>query len=105
QVEGDYNKGESVLLFEDLVNQGASLVDAMAGINGAELKCHTCLCVVDYQMQSAQTKLRDQSIQLFSLTDFSSLTLKALELNLIDQDELLLLKEWHTDPKVWSSKF
>jgi orotate phosphoribosyltransferase len=105
QVEGDFKAGQRVLLFEDLVNQGASLVDSMMGIEGAELKCSSCLCVVDYQMQGAQTKLADLSIQLFSLTDFASLISQAFELSLIDRDGLNLLKEWHTDPKAWSARF
>ena len=105
QVEGLFNPNEKVLLFEDLVNQGASLEDSMAGLRGAELKCDACLCVVDYEMQGAKERLRNLSIQLFPLTDFTSLINSAFELNLIDQDGLNLLKEWHADPKAWSAKF
>ena len=105
QVEGDYLPNQKVVLFEDLVNQGASLVDAMAGVTSAELRCEACLCVVDYEMQSAKTRLSDLSIKLFSLTDFTSLTKQAFELNLIDLEGLNLLKEWHADPKAWSAKF
>ncbi len=105
QVEGLYKAGDKVLLFEDLVNQGASLEDSMAGLNGAELKCDGCLCVVDYEMAGAKERLKNQSIQLFSLTDFTSLTMAAFELNLINQDGLNLLREWHADPKAWSAKF
>lgn len=104
QVEGYYRPGERVLLFEDLVNQGASLDEAMAGVRGAELSCDACLCVVDYEMQAAKERLRNQSIQLFSLTDFTSLVEAAFELNLIDQAGTNLLKEWHADPKAWSMR-
>jgi orotate phosphoribosyltransferase len=94
-----------VLLFEDLVNQGSSLVDSMQGLKAAELNCVSCLCVVDYQMQSAQIKITELGMKLLSLTDFASLIKGAFELNLIDQDGLNLLKEWHTDPKAWSARF
>lgn len=104
QVEGAYKANEKVLLFEDLVNQGASLEEAMGGLTGAELKCDACLCVVDYEMKGAKDRLSNLSIQLFSLTDFSSLILSAFELNLIDQQGLNLLKEWHADPKAWSMR-
>lgn len=105
QVEGDYKPGQKVLLFEDLVNQGASLEDSMAGVTSAELTCDACLCVVDYEMQGAKTRLSDLSIQLYSLTDFTALTSMAFELNLINQEGLNLLREWHADPKAWSAKF
>ena len=104
QMEGDYKPGQKVILFEDLVNQGASLVDAMAGVTSAELKCDVCLCVVDYEMQGAKAKLNDLSMKLFSLTDFTSLTNQAFELNLIDREGLNLLRQWHADPKAWSEQ-
>lgn len=104
QVEGDYSPGQKVILFEDLVNQGASLVEAMTGVTSAQLKCEACLCVVDYEMLGAKEKLKDLSIKLFSLTDFTSLTNQAFELNLIDREGLNLLREWHADPKAWSAK-
>lgn len=105
QVEGDYKSGQKVLLFEDLINQGASLEDSMEGLVLAELTCDACLCVVDYEMQGAKKRLSDLSIQLFSLTNFTALTSAAFELNLINQDGFNLLKEWHADPKAWSAKF
>ena len=105
QVEGDYKPGQKVLLFEDLVNQGASLQDSFAGLTAAELSSDACLCVVDYEMQGAKTRLSDLSVKLYSLTDFTSLTSMAFELNLINLEGLKLLQEWHADPKAWSAKF
>lgn len=105
QVEGDYRPGQKVLLFEDLVNQGASLEDSMAGLTSAELTCDACLCVVDYEMQAAKSRLSDLSIQLYSLTNFTALTSAAFELNLINREGFNLLREWHADPKAWSAKF
>ena len=102
QVEGDYKPHQKVLLFEDLVNAGSSLEDAMKGLKGAELLCDTCLCVVDYEMKAAQQRLGDLSIKLLSLTDFTSLTKAAFELELVKEEELVLLNEWHADPKKWS---
>jgi orotate phosphoribosyltransferase len=102
QVEGDYRPLEKVLLFEDLVNLGSSLVDAMKGITEAKLSCADCFCVVTYQMPEANEKLRSLNIKLWSLTDFDSITKAALELRQIDEEGMLLLKNWHSDPKKWS---
>ena len=104
QVEGDFSKGQNVLLVEDLVNQGASLLEAFEGVRAEGLLCQSCLCIVDYQMQIASQRLNEHSIQLFSLTDFTSLSLAALELRLIDQEAFELLKSWQINPKLWSDK-
>lgn len=105
QVEGDYRPNQSVILVEDLVNQGSSLVDAMGGVLAAGLKSSHCLCIVDYQMAAAKKHLAELSLCLHSLTDFEHLVEAALELEFIDPDGKKLLMEWHADPKEWSKLF
>ena len=56
-------------------------------------------------MQGAKARLNDLAIQLYSLTDFTSLTSMAFELNLIDLEGLKQLENWHADPNAWSAKF
>ncbi len=95
QVEGDFNHGQSVILFEDLINQGSSVLDALVGLKEAGLTASHCLSIVDYQMPIAQNKLGAAQIQLFSLTDFSSLVESALELELINLENKNELYKWH----------
>jgi orotate phosphoribosyltransferase len=103
QVEGDFFKGQSVLLVEDLVNQGSSLSDAMKGVVDCGLVSSLCLAVVDYQMGEANKRLNDLNLKLISLTDFEHLILAGRELNLISENDQKLLLNWHADPKGWSN--
>ncbi|MDD4976583.1 MAG: orotate phosphoribosyltransferase [Bacteriovorax sp.] len=105
QVEGDYRPNQSVMLVEDLVNQGSSLADAMIGVKGAGLNSTQCLCIVDYQMGEATKRLKELSLSLYSLTDFEHLVAAAFELKLIDSEGRKLLIDWHADPKEWSKLF
>lgn len=105
QVEGQYLANQSVILIEDLVNQGSSLADAMEGIKSCELLSTQCLCIVDYQMGEAKKRLQELSLSLESLTDFEHLVRAALELGLIEEKEKRLLMDWHDDPKEWSKQF
>lgn len=105
QVEGDYQPNQSVLLVEDLINQGSSLSDAMAGLEAAELNSSNCLCIVDYQMSEAKKRLKELSLNVYSLTDFEHLVEASFELNFIDTEGKKLLMEWHSDPKEWSKQF
>jgi orotate phosphoribosyltransferase len=99
QVEGDFNHGQSVLLFEDLINQGSSVLEAFAGLKEVGLKASTCLAIVDYQMPAAEEKLNAAEIQLLSLTNFSSLVETAIELELITKDNMTELYKWHQGVK------
>lgn len=105
QVEGQYRPNQSVILVEDLVNQGSSLADSMEGIKASGLISTECICIVDYQMAEAKRRLLDLSLSLYSLTDFEHLVEAGLELKFIDSDGKKLLIDWHDDPKEWSSLF
>jgi orotate phosphoribosyltransferase len=105
QVEGDYRPNQSVILVEDLVNQGSSLADAMFGVKQAGLNSSQCLCIVDYQMGEAAKRLSELSLSLYSLTDFEHLVAASFEMKLIDSEGRKLLIDWHADPKEWSRVF
>jgi orotate phosphoribosyltransferase len=95
QVEGDFNHGQVVLLFEDLVNQGSSVLEAFGGLKEAGLKAYICLSIVDYEMPTAKRNLSEAQIRLVSLTDFSSLVETAFELELIKLENKNDLYKWH----------
>lgn len=99
QVEGDFHHGQSVILFEDLVNQGTSVLDAFVGLKEAGLKASVCLAIVDYQMSVAQKNLSEAQIRLVSLTNFSALVETAFELELISQEHKIELYKWHQGVK------
>jgi orotate phosphoribosyltransferase len=105
QVEGDYKAESKVLLFEDLVNQGASLEEAIAGTKNAQLIVTDCFSLVDYEMDVAHKRLNELGIKLHSLTNFSVLVKTALELKLLDEEGKNNLNEWHLDPSLWSKNF
>lgn len=105
QVEGDVSPGETVLMIEDLVNQGSSLRDAVNGVRKADLKVVDCLCIVNYQMPKAKSTCEELEIKLHSLVTFEDLIQAALELNVVTNADILTLKNWHNDPEAWSKQW
>jgi len=103
QVEGDYKPGQKVLLVEDLVNQASSLVDAVNGVKKEGLEVVGCVCIVDYQMETAKKRLEEMGINLFSLTNFESLVNVLNQNGQLTEQENELLVSWHKDPKNWQN--
>lgn len=101
QVEGDYRDGQKIILIEDLVNQASSLLEAVEGAKNAGLNPVACFCIVDYQMEIAQERLEEIQLPLVSLTDFSTISLKAKDLGQISGEEYERLLAWQKDPKNW----
>lgn len=105
QIEGHAAPGQRLLLVEDLVNQGASLEEALLGVQDADLKAIGCLAIVTYQSEASQKVLEKWSLPLYNLTDFDSLCAVAAEQGRIESSQLSILKEWREDPKAWSEKY
>lgn len=103
QVEGSFKEGQKLFLVEDLVNQGASLNEALLGVKDAGLQAVGCLSIVTYQMEAAQKVLNDWNLPLYSLTDFNSLSQTALDLGKINGRGKELLDQWQKNPKGWSN--
>lgn len=102
QVEGHFVAGQEVVMVEDLVNQGGSLVQAVEGVRSSGLKVEQCFCLVDYQMQAAQSVLAANAVKLHSLTDFDSILEAATARKMIESSQSEELRRWQKDPKNWS---
>lgn len=103
QVEGAYKEGQKILMVEDLVNQGKSLGEAMDGVLDAGLKASACLVLVDYQMPAAIEVLKKYSLDLISLTNFDEILGAANSDNILNEEEIQLLRDWHRDPVRWQA--
>lgn len=102
QVEGHFVAGQEVVMVEDLVNQGGSLAQAVEGVRSSGLRVEQCFCLVDYQMQAAQSVLANHAVKLHSLTDFDSILEAATARKMIESDQGEELRRWQKDPKNWS---
>lgn len=96
QIEGEFKPGDKVILIEDLVNQGSSLKGAVDALKNAGLEPLACFCIVNYEMKAVEEMMPELGISLHSLTDFSTI------LNVVDERDQEILKNWHQDPKAWS---
>jgi len=101
QIEGDWHQGQHVLILEDLVNQGVSLISAHQVIKTAGLHSQQVLCLVDYQMAAAQENMQRQQLSLTSLTNFSQLLEYAIEKKFLSAGESDLVRDWHQSPSEW----
>lgn len=105
QVEGSPAPQSRLLLIEDLVNQASSLSDAVLGARKAGFIVDECLSIVDYETTASKQVLDELNIKLTALVTFTDLIETAHEMKSISSADILTLKEWHRDPKIWSQKF
>ncbi|OIQ20729.1 MAG: orotate phosphoribosyltransferase [Bacteriovorax sp. MedPE-SWde] len=101
-VEGDISQGQSLLLVEDLINQGSSIGKVIEGVRDQGMVVNNALCIVDYQMENARKYIGSLKVDYFSLINFRDLVDTALTEKIIDEEDYNLLLEWQKDPESWS---
>ena len=94
KVEGLWNKGDQIIVIEDLVNQGTSLVEMASLAREEGMKVNSCFCIVDYQMRKARDCLEKEKYTLYSLTDFQTIIDQALSLKKINNQEYQEIISW-----------
>lgn len=104
QVEGVLKKGQKVVVIDDLISTGGSVLNAVRAINNTGAQVIGVVAVFTYQLQAAEQNFLANNLKYYSVTDYSTLIQTAKENNLISTDHLKSLQQWRTDPVQWSKE-
>ncbi|MEP6584143.1 MAG: orotate phosphoribosyltransferase [Ginsengibacter sp.] len=101
QIEGFYQSGKTVVLIEDLISTGKSSLQVAEVLRTAELNIKGLISIFNYGFDKAKSSFDSMSISFQSLTDYETLILKAIEKNIISEDDQNALLNWRKDPENW----
>ena len=102
RIEGRVEEGQRVLVVEDLVSTGGSVIAAVEALREAGATVQTVLAVFTYGLDAAAEAVSDAGFTLRTLTDFPSLVDAAEVSGELSADDLAALDEWRRDPAAWS---
>lgn len=72
QIEGRLEKGEKVVVIEDLISTGGSVISAVEALREAGAEVLGVVSIFTYNMQRGKERLCDAGIRAVSLTDFDA---------------------------------
>ncbi len=101
QIEGKAEKGQKVVVVEDLISTGGSVITAVEALREAGCEVLGVVSIFTYQLEKGFELMRNADITAFSLTDFSTLVEVASEKGYIEQKDLEKLIEWRKNPAEW----
>jgi orotate phosphoribosyltransferase len=105
KIEGVIEKGQKVVIVEDLVSTGKSSLNAVDALVNAGCEVLGMVAIFSYNLDVAIQKFENKSVQLYTLSDYDTLINKALEINYVNQSDLGSLVEWKKSPQKWAEKF
>ena len=100
QIEGIIEKNKKVFVVEDLISTANSSIKAIQAIKKAGMRVLGMSSIFTYELKIATDNLKSESIDFFSLSNYSTLIKVAKELNYINDDEIKTLADWNTPTKI-----
>ncbi len=105
QIEGKVEAGQKVVVVEDLISTGGSVITAVEALREAGCEVLGAVSIFTYGLAKGKELLDQAGIRTASLTDFPALVEKAVEMGYVTEEDRTSLQEWSTDPGSWSKKW
>jgi orotate phosphoribosyltransferase len=102
QVEGFLQKGQNVVVVEDLISTGNSSLLAVEALKEAEAHVKGMVAIFTYGFDVATENFKKANVDLHTLADYAHLLELAVAKNYITEKELKTLQEWRESPSTWN---
>ncbi|MGQ9620446.1 MAG: orotate phosphoribosyltransferase [Bacteroidales bacterium] len=101
QIEGYFEKGQKVVVIEDLVSTGGTSLSAVRALREAGCEVLGMMAIFTYGFQKAADGFISERCELHTLSDYNTLIDCALETGYIGQADVETLKDWRMEPSKW----
>jgi len=101
QIEGYYEKGQKVVVIEDLISTGGSSLSAVKALREAGCDVLGMVAIFTYEFKKASDGFASENCKLDTLSNYTALIETAVKTGYIGETEVETLKKWRTDPSVW----
>ncbi|MDW5287721.1 orotate phosphoribosyltransferase [Formosa sp. PL04] len=102
QIEGFVQKGQNVVVVEDLISTGQSSLNAVKALREAGLNVKGMIAIFTYGFSIANENFEKENVSLQTLSNYESLIEQAVETNYITQSEVQTLSDWNANPSQWN---
>jgi orotate phosphoribosyltransferase len=101
QIEGYYEKGQPVIVVEDLISTGKSSLQVVDILRAEGLDVTGLVSIFNYGFPAAQQAFEKAGVPYVSLSNYPTLIGLALEKGLVTREEQDILLQWSSDPAAW----
>ena len=102
QVEGFLQKGQTVVVVEDLISTGNSSLLAVEALKEAGAVVKGMVAIFTYGFDVSTENFTKANIELSTLSNYQNLLNLAVTKNYITESEQKLLQDWSASPSTWN---
>ena len=104
QIEGHLEKGQNVVVVEDLISTGKSSLNAVQALKKASVNVKGMVAIFSYGFELAKANFDSHNVILYTLSNYNCLLEQAVETGFINQKELEVLSNWNSNPSQWDNQ-
>lgn len=104
QVEGFLQKGQNVVVVEDLISTGNSSLMAVEALRNEGANIKGMAAIFTYGFGVAEENFKAANIDLFTLSNYENLLSLAVQKQYITEDQQSTLLEWNSSPSTWGQE-
>jgi orotate phosphoribosyltransferase len=101
QVEGFLQKGQTVIVVEDLISTGGSSLMAVEALRNEGANVKGMAAIFTYGFPISEEKIAAAILDVYTLSNYENLIEKAVEKKYVSEEELETLKSWNSNPSEW----
>ena len=99
RIEGRLEKGQKVVVIEDLISTAGSVIDVVEALREAGAQVLGIVSIFTYGMNKGLERLAAANVKNISLTDFDAVTEAAAETGYIEESDVEKLTAFRNDPQ------
>ena len=100
-IEGYFEKGQRVVVIEDLISTGGSSIKAIQSLREAGLDIKGLVAIFTYGFEISIKNFADAECPVLTLSDYDTLVDSALKTKYITEDDIGSLHKWREKPDSW----
>ncbi len=101
QIEGFLQRGQNVIIIEDLISTGNSSLNAVAALREAGANVKGMVAIFTYGFETAKQNFEAANVNLCTLSNYENLLNLAVSKKYITESEQELLQKWNASPDSW----
>jgi len=102
KIEGKLDKGQTVVVIEDLISTGKSSLNAVDALRNYGAKVAGMVAIFTYGLDIAEENFTNKDCKLISLSDYNTMIGKAVTDKYVTSEQENSLLQWSKNPKQWS---
>ncbi|GAA6114252.1 orotate phosphoribosyltransferase [Apilactobacillus apinorum] len=101
QMEGSIDKSQSIVLIDDLLSTGKSVLNAAKALTDEGYNVIGVVAIFSYELPDSRQNFADAGIDFATLTNYSTIIEQAQSEGSISEADLATLRQWRDDPWNW----